>query len=132
MSEGGDILYAKPPSTKPRTQQQLQQTADKARKHIPGAARLLAADTAALGCCRRPQGGGVRRACAEALVRGENREKCYASVVIAKSLICFMIEVPFRQLQVVLSTLSHLIHVSAPFSILTVCLCMQWYRHCLY
>ena len=58
MSEGGDILYAKLPSTKPRTQQQLQQTADKARKHIPGAARLLAADTAALGCCRRPQGGG--------------------------------------------------------------------------
>ena len=49
MSEGGDILYTKPSSIKPRTQQQLQQTAEKARKHIPGAARSVAVDAASLG-----------------------------------------------------------------------------------
>ncbi|KAL3156121.1 hypothetical protein ABBQ32_012418 [Trebouxia sp. C0010 RCD-2024] len=43
MTEDGDILYAKPRSLKPRTQQQLQQTVERAQKHIPGAARLLAA-----------------------------------------------------------------------------------------
>ena len=47
MSEGGDILYVKPASMKPRTQQQLQQTAEKARKHIPGAARSVVAAAAA-------------------------------------------------------------------------------------
>ena len=48
MSEGGDILHVKPLLSRPRTQQQLQQTANKAAKHIPGAARLVAADAAAL------------------------------------------------------------------------------------
>ncbi|KAL3163124.1 hypothetical protein ABBQ32_009538 [Trebouxia sp. C0010 RCD-2024] len=43
MSEGGDIVYVKSPTMQPRTQQQLQQTAERARKHIPGASRLLAA-----------------------------------------------------------------------------------------
>lgn len=43
MTEDGDILYAKPRSIKPRTQQQLQQTVERAQKHIPGAARSITA-----------------------------------------------------------------------------------------
>ena len=40
MGEGGDILYSQPPTLKPRSQNQLQQSADKARRNIPGVSRL--------------------------------------------------------------------------------------------
>ncbi len=40
MEEGGDILYSQAPTLKPRSQNQLQQSADKARRNIPGVSRL--------------------------------------------------------------------------------------------
>ncbi|KAA6429228.1 MAG: MCM10 protein [Trebouxia sp. A1-2] len=49
MGEGGDILYSQPPTLKPRSQNQLQQTVDKARRNIPGVSRLLAAMVPAPG-----------------------------------------------------------------------------------
>ncbi|KAL0042006.1 hypothetical protein WJX77_000505 [Trebouxia sp. C0004] len=49
MGEGGDILYSQPPALKPRSQHQLQQTAEKARRNIPGVSRLLAAMVPAQG-----------------------------------------------------------------------------------
>ncbi len=50
MGEGGDILYSQTPTMKPRSQQQLQQTADKARKNIPGVSRFLT-DTLTSNVC---------------------------------------------------------------------------------
>ncbi|KAL0050163.1 hypothetical protein WJX82_005580 [Trebouxia sp. C0006] len=49
MEEGGDILYSQAPTLKPRSQNQLQQSADKARRNIPGVSRLLAAMVPAQG-----------------------------------------------------------------------------------